>query len=206
MAELEYEQIEFGTSTRPGGVFRRTDGEYAVYKSDRKGVLVNWSTNHSVLEGLNRVRLELPELHTIEKEEPSMLMLKKGEPVAHGSRLARLDIEASLDEGVDVIAGDASRIVHAPGSEILKMVDANYRAISMARIAFKGVTLLWREPYLRFFDSQTPRAELGVYLQDYSRLPELRTAMRSTAEPGFMELGQAFVTYREKGNVKRFKL
>lgn len=206
-SDLQYESLDYGTNTRPGGLVRDSLGNYFVFESDRNGVLLNWSTSLSLLECYENL-VEATERQIL---PASMSGLSKERP--EGENLSILAVKGSAQPGVSAgttsdrhdAATDPIDFIELPTDEALTVMRAQGSAIAVARLAFRGMDLTWQQPYARFIDSDRETAEVGLYSRDLS-FPVARRLARLTGPEGFLDQATVEVLVRRSGNLKRFKL
>lgn len=137
---LQYERIKFGTQTQPGELYRSQTGEYLVVESDRRKLLVAWSSVKSFSAAYKSFSASFqPELSS-----------RRTSIVGFASE----DIVVS-DGSVEVIEGETREVVS-------EMKEAGIAAVAFARLGYDDVQFTWRRPYARFSDRDTKFGEVGV--------------------------------------------
>lgn len=191
--DVSYESAQFGSNTRPSGIFRDTLGDYFSYESDRNGVLLNWSTDrdfHSALEAF-LIAYDGPE--PLAAEHSSLLGLRPTEPIENDS------------SSLEVTIGADAELIELPTDKAIGLTrSSSVLDVQFARLAFRGIDLTWHEPYVRFDDRETERAELGLYAHRLD-LSKARTLARNTGNRGFFEQAKCRIETRENGTLKTYE-
>lgn len=136
--KVKYEYLPYGTPSRPAAMYRADNSEYLSYESDRRGLLIAWSTKATVEEYVEHCRDVFP--GDVEAEEPSALLAytPAGEDIDY-------DVEAmSPAQALEIVATQSS-------------------SISLARIALCGAELTWLAPRRPFDDRPFITAEAQVW-------------------------------------------
>lgn len=176
---LEYEVLQFGSNTRPGELVRSAEGDYFSFESDRRGVLLNWSS----AAGLAECILNVGDFF------PSSLSSTSG-------RTSVLGLQLDDNEGAEL------EIVEVDSDDVPGYLADHADRIAMARVAFSGFDLTWSGPSQRFDDSDFVSVEVGIY----TRAPELVARAgefaRKIGPRALLDEVQCVVLMRENGNVR----
>jgi ribosomal protein L30/L7E len=201
---VNYEQIEFGTNTRPGGLVRSSDGDYLHFESSRRHLLMQWSTTVSPVECIDLLLDTLPDLRWAAAEDSALVGLPSALPRAGGSED---EIGVSDEEGfVEYDLPSGVDIIDLPAPEAIDIVKLNTETLVTMNLGSRALDLLWHRPYARFVDSDQKFAEAGVYLRDLALFPAISTFARRTAAPSFFDRTNVEVQVRERGNLKRLSV
>lgn len=208
-SRMEYEVIEYGTNTRPGALYRNSDGDYFNFISDRDGLRASWSTSLGAGACL-AVALESFDSAALPSgERQSVIVLEKG-PTPDSSAGGDLDFDgvfASLaeEDGTKIQIAGAGSVLELPTAEAVSAIRSSELHIAMANLALGEARFTWQKPYARFIDSEIALAETGLY----SRRPNfhaLRAMARTTGAPHFFDNLEVKVQVRERGIPKRIKI
>lgn len=208
-SRMKYEVIEYGTNTRPGGLYRNSDGDYFNFISDRDGLRASWSTRLGVGACLAVALERLSTISLPSAERQSVLVLENG-PTSDSSAGDDSDFEGVLaaleeDEGTKVQIAGAGTVLELPTSEAISAIRSSALHIAMVNLSLGETRFTWQKPYARFIDSEVELAETGVY----SRRPDfgvLRAMARTTGAPHFFENFDVKVQVRERGKPKRVQI
>lgn len=208
-SRMEYEVVEYGSNTRPGGLYRNSDGDYFNFISDRDGLRSSWSTNLGVGACLT-ISLEslgFPALHSAERQ--SLLVLEKT-PTSDSFTDSAGDAEAVLaslaeDDGAKIQIADAGTVLELPTSEAISAIRNSELHIAMANLTLGETRFTWQKPYARFIDSEVALAETGLYSRQ-PNIDALRVMARKTGAPHFFDNFEIKVQVRERGAAKRIKV
>ena len=200
---MEYEKIEYGTNTRPGGLVRNTDGEYFAFESDRNGLLLNVSTSLSLPECLEQFQKAFPHAVARPGERASGLaIVAEGHPnhsvISHGGPGGEGLVEYSFDPSV--------LMADMPTDEAIELVRRDELEVVAARVAFKGFFMTWHRPYARFIDSDLEVAEAGVYAGTLREIDGMRRFMRLSGRAAFFLETDVTVRVREHGNPRQVRI
>lgn len=204
---VEFERIEYGTNTRPGGLIRSSLGDYYSFESDRKGLLLCWSTDLSADQCIQEFRVSFPDIEPDSHPDASVLGIVANGVAGDESLLERLEadrITDAIDE--DQSIDPSSLIVDLPTPEAIDVVSSQESSLVVARLGFAGVELIWHRPYARFIDSEVERAEVGIYTRDYSHLDGVRVLTRRTGKNGFFDAIPVTAQIRERGIAKHVRI
>jgi len=198
---VEFERIEYGTNTRPGGVIKSSIGDYFTFESDRKGLLASWSTHLSALDAITAFRSIYESAEPLKSDDASVLGLIASGLVSAGSGdgMARQILD---DDSVD----PSSVVVDVPTRDALQIIESQGGNLVVARLGFAGIDLTWHRPYARFIGNEVERAEVGIYTRDYSQLERLSAFARATGVEGFFDTVPVTAQIREHGNAKHIRI
>ncbi len=195
----DFERVEYGTNTRPGGRVKSSQGDYFSFESDRKGVLLEWSTSLGVVEALARFGNAFPRARPLKAESASIVALNASGLVG-GEELP--DVDLGSDHPLD----PSSTFVDMPTGEAINVIHNQADHLVATRLGFRGLNFTWHRPYTRFVDIHVDRAEVGIYTRDYSLLPGIGAYARSTGADGFFDAVPITAQIREHGNVRHVRI
>jgi ribosomal protein L30/L7E/uncharacterized protein len=209
-SRMEYEIIEYGNNTRPGGLYRNSDGDYFNFISDRDGLRTSWSTNLGASACLAVALQEITPVVDVDGGH-SILVLDRDtvtdSSLSTGDRSQFEEFVASLtqsEEGETQIVS-AGTVLEMPTAEAIDAIRNSELNIAMANIGLGSARVTWRKPYARFIDSELELAEVGTY----SRRPDFKalgSIARKTGAPRFFDNFEIKVQVRERGAPKRIKI
>lgn len=176
---LEYEVVQFGSNTRPGELVRSEVGDYFSFESDRRGALLNWSSDSDLRECISLVR----------EFFPSPLLVTAG-------RTSVLGLKLDDDEGAEL------EIVDVDADDVFAYLADHGDRIAMARVAFSGFDLTWSSPSQQFDDSDYVSAEVGIYTREPELVARVGEFARKIGPRALLDEVQCVVLMRENGNVR----
>lgn len=204
---VDFERIEYGTSTRPGGLIRSSLGDYFTFESDRKGLLLNWSTDLSAEQCVHEFRASFPDVVPDGRHHSSVVGIVANGVAGDESIIERLEVDRITDAIDEDHALDPSAlIVDLPTPEAIDIVSSQKASLVVARLGFVGLELIWHRQYARFIDSDNERAEVGIYTRDYSYLDGVRVLARRTGKNGFFDAVPVTAQIRERGIAKHVRI
>lgn len=186
--QLEYQRTQFGSNTRPGELVRDPLGNYFSFESDRRGSLLNWSTEFSFLEFLTSASEFFPD-HPIIRDRPESLL---GIDLSSGENI--LDNDEDKDFEVEV--------VEVAGSTLEEFARERTDHVAFARVALRGIDLTWHSPFMRFDDMDHVAAEAGVYIQDPGLIKLVGEFARYSGPRQLLDDSESTVQMRENGHVR----
>ncbi|NEM90904.1 uL30 family ribosomal protein [Galbitalea soli] len=203
---LQYERIEYGSNTRPGGLVRNSDGEYFVFESDRNGLLLNWSTSLSASEAFEQFQQSFIDegtpLRVRSGESASMVMVSGRHDPGHSPITHDRTLDSGDGDWEEYQVDPSNLIGEMPTEEAIDLIRRRDLPVVAARIAFRDVFMTWHRPYARFIDSDVESAEVGVYLNDLSRINGARRFVRNAGRARFFSEADITILVRERGNPK----
>lgn len=178
--ELKYERMSFGSETQPGALYRSASGEYFVFESDRRKLLLNWSTSKGLSEALDNFE------------------------VAFGAEFSSSKISILGVTSRDLISDHARiKIFEATAGNLLSEArEMGLASVAFARIAYEGVQLTWRQPYVRFSDRDSKFGELGVLSSDLD-LEKAKAFALSTGPQELFADAEVEITVRKRDGRQR---
>lgn len=225
-SKMNYEIHQYGTNTRPASMVRDEVGDYLVYYSDRDGVLLNWSTDLGIADCLAHMRKTFGPLLPMTNEKASALGVH---PVDRARRsfpppdynstaqyigLAHISLDSfafepqrSTDEWEESSGSMSTALdeLDIPTSEATQIIENRSVRLAYARLGFAGIDLTWREPFTRFYDRDSARAQVGVYSGSLDRDAARRFA-RLTGPAALLDSARFKIHVRRNGNAQQFEI
>lgn len=204
---VEYERVEFGTATQPGGLVRSSRGDYFTFESDRHGLLLNWSTNLTAEVCFRALLRSFKGLKPATSDHASVVGLVANGLVRDGEHLYEQESELlSLGLHEDRTIDPTTLIVDMSTTEAQEVIQNQASSLVFVRLGMVGLYMTWHRPYARFVDSDVERAEVGLYTRDYSQLDMVGGFARFTSGSDLFDAIPVTAQIRERGNVKHVRI
>lgn len=180
-SRVEYERLQYGTSSKPGELVRSDRGSFFAFESDRSRVRTMWSSSEDLRSSFAAFQESF-----------------RSPPVELGTT------NATIVVGLD---SKPEEIIETSVSHAVDMITNQSQHILMARLAFRLFEFTWEFPHRPFDDIDAISSEIGVNSSVYDiDLDSTRRFAYLTGDTDLLKNGGCRVSVRQHGNLKTFDL